>query len=77
LYPEQTCGLVACSGADVKTCGANKKDVLYTNDVSFTVLKLSGLFSSTKVAPVTMVGNEYMFPLGGPAELSSYPQGDR
>jgi Vanin C-terminal domain len=77
LYPEQTCGLVACSGADVKTCGANKNDVLYTNDVSFTVLKLSGLFSSTKVAPVTMVGNEYMFPVGGSAEWSSSLQNDR
>jgi hypothetical protein len=76
LYPEQTCGLVACSGSDVTTCGANKKDVLYTNDVSFTVLKLTGVFSSTKVVPVTLVGNEYLFPVGGLMELTSTPQGD-
>jgi len=63
LYPEQTCGLVACSGTDVSTCGADKNDVLYTNDLSFVDLKLQGSFSSNKVVPVSMVGNENHFPL--------------
>ncbi|CAB3365954.1 Hypothetical predicted protein [Cloeon dipterum] len=62
LFPEQTCGLVACSSADKMSCGASLEATNYTEEVSFTVLSLKGSFSSDKVIPITMAADKY-FPV--------------
>ncbi|XP_065348087.1 pantetheinase-like [Cloeon dipterum] len=62
LFPEQTCGLVACSSADKMSCGASLEATNYTQEVSFTVLSLKGSFSSDKVIPITMDAEKY-FPM--------------
>jgi Vanin C-terminal domain len=78
LYPEQTCGLVACSGASVLTCGAEIDDVKYTNQTYFTdKLTLSGSFSSDKVVPLTIEGKGNYFPETLGQQFSINENGDR
>jgi Vanin C-terminal domain len=78
LYPEQTCGLVACSGASVLTCGAEIDDVNYTNQTYFSdKLTLSGSFSSDKIVPLTIEGKGNYFPETFGLQFSINKDGER
>ncbi|XP_059488863.1 biotinidase-like [Neocloeon triangulifer] len=73
LFPEQTCGLVACSGEDKMTCGAPMSAANY---ISFTQISLVGSFSSDKVIPITLSADIWYYPLQY-LDYSATPNGNR
>ncbi|XP_059478505.1 pantetheinase-like [Neocloeon triangulifer] len=50
----QACGLVACGGPEVLTCGDGISSASYATRISFNALKLRGTFSSSEVIPSTL-----------------------
>ncbi|XP_059488833.1 pantetheinase-like [Neocloeon triangulifer] len=77
LFPEQICGLVACSTADKMSCNASKEETDYTYSTRFDVLSLTGSFSSRKVVPLAMSGDEFYFPITSHMILTSSQIGNR
>ncbi|XP_065349061.1 biotinidase-like [Cloeon dipterum] len=75
LFPEQICGLVACSSTDKMSCSASLDATNYTEEVSFSVLALKGSFSSDKVMPITLEGSSY-FPMTY-INMTVLPKGNR
>ncbi|XP_059473029.1 uncharacterized protein LOC132195208 [Neocloeon triangulifer] len=74
LFPEQTCGLVACSGWDRSTCGASKNETLYAKEVRFLNLTLVGSFSTDRVIVNTIDGaydhEKWFYPLSDPRQTN-------